>query len=61
MENPKTRNREISSILQAMKELDLKIGKIITLNEEDIWKDGDITIEIIQPGNIYWTGTFNFF
>ncbi|MBN1903470.1 MAG: ATP-binding protein [Deltaproteobacteria bacterium] len=47
MENPKTRNREISSILQAMQELDLKIGKIITLNEEDIWKDGDKTIEII--------------
>lgn len=47
MKDPKTRGREITSLLCAMKELDLGTGKIITLNEEKILKKGDKTVEII--------------
>ncbi len=47
MEDPKTRSREITSLLCAMKELDLGTGKIITLDEEKILKEGDKTVEII--------------
>jgi uncharacterized protein len=47
MENSKTRSREITSLLSAMKELGLGTGKIITLDEEKILKEGDKTVEII--------------
>ena len=47
MEDPKTRNREISSLLKAMEELNLAHGKIITLDEEEIIKEESRTVEII--------------
>ena len=47
MKDPKTRSREITSLLCAMKELGLGTGKIITLDEKNILKEGDKTIEII--------------
>ena len=47
MKDPRTRSREIISLLCAMKELGLGTGKIITLDEENILKEGDKTIEII--------------
>jgi len=47
MKDPKTRSREITSLLCAMKELDLGTGKIITLDEEKILQEGDKTVEII--------------
>ena len=47
MKDPKTRRREITSLLCAMKELGLGTGKIITLDEEKILKEGDKTVEII--------------
>ncbi len=47
MEDPKTRSREITSLFCAMKELGLGSGKIITLDEEKILKEGDKTVEII--------------
>jgi len=47
MKDPKTRSREITSLLCAMKELGLGTGKIITLDEENILKEGDKTVEII--------------
>lgn len=47
MEDPKTRSREITSLLCAMKELGLGTGKIITLDEENILKEGGKTVEII--------------
>ncbi len=47
MEDPKTRSREITSLFCAMKELGLGSGKIITLDEEKILKEGNKTIEII--------------
>ena len=47
MKDPRTRSREITSLLCAMKKLGLGTGKIITLDEENILKEGDKTIEII--------------
>ena len=47
MEDQKTRSREITSLLCAMKELGLGTAKILTLDEEKILKEGDKTIEII--------------
>ncbi|MEA3437864.1 MAG: ATP-binding protein, partial [Thermodesulfobacteriota bacterium] len=47
MKDPKTRSREITSLLCAMKELDLETGKIIILDEEKILKEGGKTVEII--------------
>ena len=48
MKDPKTRSREITSLLCAMEELGLGTGKIITLDEEKILKEGDRTVEIIS-------------
>lgn len=48
MKDPKTRSREITSLLRAMEELDLGTEKIITLDEEKILKEGDKTVEIIS-------------
>ena len=47
MKDQKTGSREITSLLCVMKELCLGTGKIITLDEENILKEGDKTIEII--------------
>ena len=47
MEDPKTRSREKTSLLCAMNELGFGTGKIITLDEEKILKEGDKTVEII--------------
>ncbi|RLC27068.1 MAG: ATP-binding protein [Deltaproteobacteria bacterium] len=47
MKDPKTRSREITSLLCAMEELGLGTGKIITLDEEKILKEGNKTVEII--------------
>ncbi len=47
MKDPKTRSREITSLLCAMEELGLETGKIITLDEEKILKEGNKTVEII--------------
>ncbi|ETR66493.1 MAG: hyphotetic protein [Candidatus Magnetoglobus multicellularis str. Araruama] len=43
----KTRKREVNSLLQAMSELSLNKGMIITLEEEDVIQNGNQTIEII--------------
>lgn len=47
VKDPKTRSREVTSLLGAMEELGLENGKIITFDEEETVKEGDKTIEII--------------
>ena len=47
MKDPKTRSREVTSLLCAMEELGLGNGKIITLDEEKTLKEDDKTVEII--------------
>ena len=47
MKDPKTRDREVISLLCAIEELGLGNGKIITLDEEKTLKEGDKTVEII--------------
>ena len=55
MKDPKTRSREITSLLCAMEELGLGTGKIITLDEEKILNEGDKAVEII-PAWKYFLG-----
>ncbi len=55
MKDPKTRSREVTSLLYAMEELGLGNGKIITLDEEKTLKEGDKTVEII-PAWKYLSG-----
>ena len=52
MKDPKTRSREITSLLCAMKELDLGTGKIIILDEEKILKEGDKTVKAMFDARI---------
>ena len=47
MKDPKTRSREITSLLCEMKELGVETGKIITLDEEKFLKESDKTVKII--------------
>jgi predicted AAA+ superfamily ATPase len=47
MQDHQTRKREVVSLFCAIEELNILNGKIITLDEEDVIKDGDKTIEII--------------
>ena len=45
--DPQTRKREVSALVEAMKELNLKSGIIITRNEEEQISDGDLIINVI--------------
>jgi predicted AAA+ superfamily ATPase len=42
-----TKKREVSSLSQAMEELNLKTSTIVTLDEEDVLKDGNKTINVV--------------
>ena len=47
LEEPVTKKREISSLVDVMDELDIGKSTIITLDEEDILKEGNKIIEIV--------------
>lgn len=46
MENEETREREIQALVEAMKELEIKSGLILTQDEEEVIKEGKQEIEI---------------
>lgn len=47
LSNDKTRNREISALEEAMKELNISHGTIVTRNENEIYETGNKTIHIV--------------
>ncbi len=47
LNDPLTRKREISLLIQAMEELDLRESTIVTMDEEDVMEEGDKRIKII--------------
>ena len=47
LQNPKTRQREISSLSVCMKELKLDHGVILTKNEEEVINSGNMVIDVV--------------
>lgn len=47
LSEPQTRKREITALGEAMTELGLKSGKIVTRNEEELVESGGRTIEVV--------------
>lgn len=47
LKDPQTRKREISSLIQAMTELDLETSTVVTLDEEDVVEQKGMTIRVI--------------
>jgi len=47
LNDPLTRKREISSLIQAMEELDLRESTVVAMDEEDVMEEGDKRIKII--------------
>ena len=51
MSNPKTEQREIEALQQAMKELNIRVGTIVTLDKEQEVKIGRNTIYYVPLRN----------